>query len=72
MMGALFLWLILLAASSFLLPAGSYVFAWPLLFALIGVNILIRLDEYSWKSYLVISWFCHPGISYSITGYLSL
>ena len=61
MMGALFLWLSLLAASSFLLPAGSYVFAWPLLFALIGVNILIRLDEYSWKSYLVSAGFAIPA-----------
>ena len=61
MMGALFLWLILLAASSFLLKAGSYVFTWPLLFALIGVNILIRLDEYSWKSYLVTASFAIPA-----------
>ena len=71
-MGALFLWLILLAASSFLLKAGSYVFAWPLLFALIGVNILIRLDEIFMEELSCYSWFCHPGISYSITGYLSL
>ncbi|CAG9613811.1 hypothetical protein BACCIP111899_03030 [Bacillus rhizoplanae] len=61
MMGALFLWLILLAASSFLLQAGSYVFAWPLLFALICVNILIRLDEHSWKSYLVTAGFAIPA-----------
>ena len=61
-MGALFLWLVLLASSSFLLKAGSYALAWPLFFALIGVNIWLRLEENSWKSYLVIVAFSIPAI----------
>jgi hypothetical protein len=60
-MGALLLWLILVVATSFLLKAGSYVFAWPLVFALIGVNIAIRLEENSWKSHLVTAGFAIPA-----------
>lgn len=60
-MGALLMWLILLVATSFLLSAGSYVFAWPLLFGLIGVNIYFRSEENSWKSYLVTSVFAIPA-----------
>ena len=60
-MGALLIWLVLLVVSSFLLKAGSYVFAWPLVFSLIGVNIFIRLEENSWKSYLVTAGFAIPA-----------
>ncbi|WP_232284475.1 M20/M25/M40 family metallo-hydrolase [Bacillus timonensis] len=60
-MGALLMWLILVISSSLLLKAGSYVFAWPLFFALLGVNISIRLKEYTWKSYLVTVAFAIPA-----------
>ena len=60
-MGALLIWLVLLVVSSFLLKSGSYVFAWPLVFALIGVNFFIRLEENSWKSYLVTAGFAIPA-----------
>ncbi|MBB6448017.1 M28 family peptidase [Bacillus benzoevorans] len=62
MIGALFLWLVLLTASSILLKAGSYVFAWPLLSALIGVNFWMRLEENSWKGHLVTVAFSIPAI----------
>ena len=60
-MGALLIWLVLLVVSSFLLKSGSYVFAWPLVFGLIGVNFFIRLEENSWKSYLVTAGFAIPA-----------
>lgn len=49
-MGAYTIWLFLLVISSLLLKGSSYIFAWPLLFGLIGLNILIRLKN---KNYLV-------------------
>jgi hypothetical protein len=60
-MGALLMWLLLVIATSFLLKAGSYVFAWPLLFGLIGFNLFLRLEENSWKSYLVTAAFAIPA-----------
>ncbi|MFO1442236.1 M20/M25/M40 family metallo-hydrolase [Bacillus sp. Bva_UNVM-123] len=60
-MGALLIWLVLLIITSFLLKAGSYVFAWPLLFGLIGVNIVILLKENSWKSYFITAGFAIPA-----------
>lgn len=41
MMGAAFWWLILLLLTSFIVPAGSYLFLWPLLFALIGMALTL-------------------------------
>lgn len=38
--GAMLGWLLLTIASSVLLPGGSYLFTWPLLFALAGTGIL--------------------------------
>lgn len=61
MMGALLMWLILVIASSLLLKAGSYVFEWPLFFALLGVTILNRLKENTWNGYLVTVAFAIPG-----------
>ena len=45
--GAMFPWLILTIFTGFALPAGSYLFTWPLLFVLIaqGVNFFIRKKE---------------------------
>jgi hypothetical protein len=60
-MGALFVWLILVVATSFFLSAGSYVFTWPLFFALIGVNLWMRVEEGSWKSHLIIVGFAVPA-----------
>lgn len=40
MTGALFWWVVLLVITSLLLPAGSYLFAWPLLFSL-GATIIV-------------------------------
>lgn len=36
--GAMLWWLLLLFASTALLPGGSFLFAWPLLFALVGLS----------------------------------
>jgi hypothetical protein len=45
--GAMFPWLILTIFTGFALPAGSYLFTWPLLFVLIaqGVDFVIRKKE---------------------------
>ncbi|MHC0039426.1 M20/M25/M40 family metallo-hydrolase [Pseudoneobacillus sp. C159] len=61
-LGALFLWLILVVATGILLQAGSYVFTWPLFFALIGVNIWMRVKEGSWESHLVTVGFAVPAL----------
>jgi hypothetical protein len=61
-MGALLVWLILVVATSFLLQAGSYVFTWPLFFALIGVNIWMRVEEGAWGSHFVIVGFAVPAL----------
>jgi len=43
--GALLCWLLLALLTSFLLPGGSYLFAWPLIFGLLGLAIMIVLNE---------------------------
>lgn len=45
--GAMFPWLILTVFTGFALPAGSYLFTWPLLFILIaqGIDFVIRKKE---------------------------
>jgi len=43
--GALFGWLLLLIASSLLVPGASYLFAWPLLFLLAGLAVVIKLGD---------------------------
>ena len=49
-MGALLSWLILALLTSVLLPGGSYLFVWPLLFALIGIGIyfVVNGQRASW------------------------
>lgn len=39
--GGLIWWLLLLWMTSVLLPGGSYLFTWPLLFNLVGLNVLL-------------------------------
>ena len=43
--GAMLGWLLLVAASAILLPGGSYLFTWPLLFALGGTAILFYSNQ---------------------------
>lgn len=50
--GSLLLWLILTVATSYLLPGGSYLFVWPLLFSLIGLNIAFRTGTTEWPAVL--------------------
>lgn len=44
-LGALTLWLLLCVGTSIYLPGGSYVFTWPLVFSLIGLNLLFFIEE---------------------------
>ncbi|MEK4146797.1 M28 family peptidase [Robertmurraya sp. FSL W8-0741] len=44
-MGSLLGWLILTVVSSFLYQDSSYIFVWPYLFALIGVNVFLRIKK---------------------------
>ena len=43
--GAMFAWMLLALASSILLPGGSYLFTWPLLFALAATAILFYSNQ---------------------------
>jgi hypothetical protein len=45
LLGALFGWLLLLIASSLLVPGGSYLFAWPLLFMLAGLAVVLKWGD---------------------------
>ncbi|MEP7339287.1 MAG: M20/M25/M40 family metallo-hydrolase [Acidobacteriota bacterium] len=42
---AAFWWTIATLLSSLFLPGGSYLFLWPLLFNLVALNVLLRLDD---------------------------
>jgi hypothetical protein len=48
--GALLCWLALLILTTALLPLGSFLFAWPLLFALVGFAFLLTSGEGSFES----------------------
>lgn len=48
--GALLCWLALLILTTALLPLGSFLFAWPLLFALAGFTFLVAAGEGSFES----------------------
>ncbi|MFD1268341.1 M20/M25/M40 family metallo-hydrolase [Paenibacillus motobuensis] len=58
-LGAMTLWLLLCVGTSIYLPGGSYVFTWPLVFSLIGLNLLFFMEEEArgWLSTL----FAVPG-----------
>jgi len=57
--GVLTLWLLLCVGTSVSLPGGSYVFTWPLIFSLIGLNLFLLMEDEarSWLSTL----FAVPG-----------
>jgi hypothetical protein len=44
-MGAMLCWLVLMLVTSFALPAGSYLFFWPLLFSLLSVAAMQLLNQ---------------------------
>lgn len=63
--GALAAWLIMLLASSALLPGGSYLFTWPLLFSLIGMGIIFNARQQRdlfTRHFLVLLLFAVPAI----------
>lgn len=62
--GGLLWWTILMVATSLLLPGGSYLFTWPLLFSLIAFSITLALPGHrnSIKHSAVISICASPGI----------
>ncbi|HYU98653.1 MAG TPA: M20/M25/M40 family metallo-hydrolase [Pyrinomonadaceae bacterium] len=67
-LGALVWWLLLTIATGVLLPGGSYLLAWPLLFSLIGLGVMFLTDAsrtISTKSFIVLL-FC------TIAGFLLL
>jgi len=57
---ATFLWLILAVVTTFYLPGGSYLFIWPFIFSLLGINLAlyVRTDLWEWISVV----FAIPGI----------
>nr|WP_255807699.1 M20/M25/M40 family metallo-hydrolase [Cohnella mopanensis] len=58
--GMLLLWLLLCTATSLFLPGGSYIFTWPLLFSMIGLNVSYVTREGAWNWLSVL--FATPGI----------
>lgn len=62
-MGGHVSWLILAILTSLFFKGSSYIFVWPLIFGLIGINLLIRLKKESFVKRSIISiGFALPGI----------
>lgn len=59
-LGTLLLWLLFCVVSTFSLPGGSYLFTWPLLFSLIGLNLSFRMEQGAWTWVSVL--FAVPGL----------
>jgi hypothetical protein len=63
-LGALAWWLLLTIATGVLLPGGSYLLAWPLLFSLIALGVIFLTDAgrtISTKSFIVLLLCAVPG-----------
>ncbi len=61
--GALIGWMLLAVASALLLPGGSYLLTWPLLFALLGTGILFYLnDQRRVRNSVVLALYAVPAI----------
>jgi len=63
-LGALAWWLLLTIATGVLLPGGSYLLAWPLLFSLIALGVIFLTDAcrtISTKSFIVLLLCAIPG-----------
>lgn len=61
--GGLLWWLVLTLLVSFLMPGGSYLFLWPLLFALAGLGLLFQWKEKrSGKVLAVLALCAVPGL----------
>lgn len=62
-MGAYLSWLLLLIVSSFFFKSASYVFAWPLLFGITGLNILMGWkNKHTFMWYLITILFSIPAL----------
>ena len=64
--GALAVWTVLLVATTALLPLGSFLFAWPLVFAIVGLALLVARDEdgeLTAKSLAVTTLFAAPCVA---------
>ncbi|GGA74436.1 M20/M25/M40 family metallo-hydrolase [Ornithinibacillus halotolerans] len=62
--GTMICWFLLAVATSFLLTGASYLFVWPLIFSLIGINLVFwKTDKWSNEKYAILySVFLIPGI----------
>ena len=62
-MGAYLCWLLIVVYFSIFFKASSYIFAWPFIFGMIGLNVLMRLkNESSLKGYSITAGFAIPAI----------
>lgn len=64
--GALLWWVLLLLASAYALPPGSFLYAWPLAFALIGFAFVLASDEggaLTAKGVLAVALCAAPGVA---------
>nr|WP_280521148.1 M20/M25/M40 family metallo-hydrolase [Paenibacillus mangrovi] len=57
--GALLLWLLLCVGTTIYLPGGSYLFTWPFIFSLFGLNMSLIMREGAWTWISVL--FAAPG-----------
>lgn len=62
--GALLWWLLLLLASAFALPGGSFLYAWPLAFALVGLGVVLASGEApAAKGIVAVALSAAPGVA---------
>lgn len=58
--GTLLLWFLLCVLTTLYLPGGGYLFIWPLLFSLVGLNLSFRMEQGAWT--WVSALFAIPGL----------
>lgn len=62
--GGMFAWALLAVASAFLLPGGSYLLTWPLLFALAGTAVIFYFREQKpFRNSVVLAAYVIPAIA---------
>ena len=64
-LSGLLLWLVVLALSAFVVPGGSYLFTWPLLFGLLGLGWVLWTRDTGlggWRQFIVLCLCAAPAL----------
>lgn len=65
--GAYFGWLLLVIFTSLIMKGASYIFLWPTIIGIVGINILFSLkEETSLKSKAITTIFALPGLIFTV------